>query len=516
MSAKWTIMVYMGADEGLANFAVESLKQLKDSSSPEVVVMAQLGVGYLKEEPIPLPRRYKFNREGSSARSINDKMFRANQQPKAGTFMTQKESLREFIKWAYSDSPAENYALVLWGHGPELCYQTPNGGRERLYFTPQELRSAIQDAGVNKKLSLIGMDACSMSTFEFAFELRDLAEFMIASQDEVSDFSFPYGTMLEKFKSGKFKDPRDLSKACVQDFINEYQDCFYSLQTGMRPPSLAALRLGEEGIAKIEKPLAELVNALKSSATQKMDEAIKKARECSQGFVGGLFVDLFDFCQALAEKQPDMKDQCKRVCNVICENVVTDCMVAQGATNRDSYHGISVYFPYLKSDERKDINDFDLLKGAGGSQADTLGKGAGGSQADTLGKGAGGSQADTLGKGAGGSQADTLGKGAGGSQADTLGKGAGGSQADTLGKNVVNSMARNVQYQVRQALIQDFEEFASKSDFAKTGWYSFIQNQWSRILATHDPRTLDQVYSGMQCAINLLQQTRRHSLEQAA
>ncbi|HEY2114831.1 MAG TPA: hypothetical protein VGJ51_07060, partial [Candidatus Angelobacter sp.] len=38
---KWVIMVYLAADDTLANFAIESLKQLQDTATEEVVVAAQ-------------------------------------------------------------------------------------------------------------------------------------------------------------------------------------------------------------------------------------------------------------------------------------------------------------------------------------------------------------------------------------------------------------------------------------------------------------------------------------------
>ena len=230
MSAKWTIMVYMAADEVLANFAVNCLKQLKDSAGSQVVVAAQLGIDpIVTSQHISLPVRYKFAHENASKRSINDALFRAEPQPQAGAPMTDPALLSEFLEWAYRECPAENYALVVWGHGPELCYQTPDAGRRQLYFKPQDLAKALRDAGIgkdpekpDKKLCVIGMDACSMSTFEFAFELRNLAEFMVASQDEVPDLSFPYYSILEQLKAGKLYSPQSLYDACVGDYINEY------------------------------------------------------------------------------------------------------------------------------------------------------------------------------------------------------------------------------------------------------------------------------------------------------
>src|SRR6266550_7534919 len=55
---KWKIMVYMSADGLLANFAVESLKQLKRAAGDGVVVVAQLDTDAI----IPA-RRYAFGAE---------------------------------------------------------------------------------------------------------------------------------------------------------------------------------------------------------------------------------------------------------------------------------------------------------------------------------------------------------------------------------------------------------------------------------------------------------------------
>ena len=48
---KWVIMVYIAADDTLANFAIESLKQLKETATDEVVVVAQFDPGAFRGTP---------------------------------------------------------------------------------------------------------------------------------------------------------------------------------------------------------------------------------------------------------------------------------------------------------------------------------------------------------------------------------------------------------------------------------------------------------------------------------
>jgi len=50
-SATWTIMVYLSADDVLANFAIESLKQLRDAAHKGIVVVAELEAEFAAKQP---------------------------------------------------------------------------------------------------------------------------------------------------------------------------------------------------------------------------------------------------------------------------------------------------------------------------------------------------------------------------------------------------------------------------------------------------------------------------------
>src|SRR5947209_8066072 len=120
--AEWTIMVYISADDVLANFAVESLRRLKNKANERVVVAAQFGfdAGNGSQEF----RRYIFNHETEIAQALaHNLVARTNDIPKN---LTTTGILTNFVDFAFKQCKAEHYALILWGHGPELLFQLPS------------------------------------------------------------------------------------------------------------------------------------------------------------------------------------------------------------------------------------------------------------------------------------------------------------------------------------------------------------------------------------------------------
>src|SRR5215475_1136849 len=97
----WTIMLYIAADSTLANFAVESLKQINNSiglansrgDNCRVVVAAQFAVDAPAGQQIP---RYIFNEcsRGSIRNSLDSYLD-------APDNMTEQEALTSFLQWAY-------------------------------------------------------------------------------------------------------------------------------------------------------------------------------------------------------------------------------------------------------------------------------------------------------------------------------------------------------------------------------------------------------------------------------
>ena len=251
----WTVMVYISADSILTNFAVESLKQLRDAATENIMVAAQFGTS---EQDAML---YIFD-EHSRGKSLNSNSIR--KYPLNRDEITDDpDTLTHFINRAHRECrKSDYYALVMWGHGPELLFEAPtdNYDGKRLYFTPIQLASALKKA--NKRIDIIGFDACFMSMIEYANELRGLAGLMIASQREVPDLSFPYGMVLSDLSDTKA--PVECCEAIVTAYVKSYEDYICDAATGAEPVTLAVLNLGT--VDTITRGIHDLAKELTSAA----------------------------------------------------------------------------------------------------------------------------------------------------------------------------------------------------------------------------------------------------------
>lgn len=494
--AEWLIMVYLAADDVLANFAMTSVKQLSRVQNPKVITVALLGVDELE-----IHNLYAFEGKVSpkSEGKVPPNSLGLYQKPWKNGGFTDPATLTAFLDEVHKDYEAKNYCLVLWGHGPELLYEGPRGKRKAPdYFTPAELRKAITKSklhsekkeGREKALDIIAMDACSMSMFEYAYELKDVATYMIASQEEVSDQSFPYERMLQPPPAPAHfpSNPLALCESAAEVYIDNYQGCFYQIQTGLRPATISILNL--EKAEFIATRLGALVDLL-VAAPKTEEEAILAAREQSQGFVGGLFVDLYDFCEKLEHEllgRGLSEGNLKKACDVLktaldgVENeehketglapkknnnrfiqekyrieLSPDERAAEHVKEKklgfkpESCHGLSIYFPYLTHDEQDYIDNFQYIKGVGGPA------------------------------------------------------GAGGTGKRSV--EIANLAATSISYASRWQVIENTEEYYHNENFEfaqNTNWDYFIRYKWSRILTEHCPKEFHLRYSAEQCARNLL------------
>lgn len=449
--ADWTIMVYMVADSILANFAVESLKQLKRAAGNGVIVAAQFDVN---SGPKPQKiRQFVFDGTGRENGSIDDKVVATLP---ASLDMLDPKSLTRFIDSVYArrECRARHYALVLWGHGPELLDEAPNpksNKRTNRFLSPLQLQDALKNSKLaqqRKKFDIVAMDACSMSMVEAACQLQDCALFLIASQEEVPDSSFPYDRLLPHFRRHK-DDVAEICKSFVKEYRQVYRDYIFTPVTDLGRATLSAIHL--EDLKPVTRAIRDLAGALGTSAAeQKLRLAVLAARAQSRGFVDGLFVDIYDFCRHLCEQlrlhkaaTPRLVEACARIYQALGMQAERRCLVANMSMHDSRCHGLSLYFPFFTDKEMQQAG-VPLVKGG----TDVIGKGG----------------------------------------TDVIGKGG----TDVIGK-------------LRRLRIQEFEAYYGLLELSqKTGWGNFITGVWSRILAEERPGELDARYSAQQCAHNLL------------
>jgi hypothetical protein len=460
-SVDWTIMVYISADNVLANFAVESLKQLRDAAGDGINVVAEFDDNQNDDA-----RMYFFNGDPYS-RTLPIESSRIPQREIAhlktirNVDMTHPETLTEFVDYATGKSKTERYALLLWGHGIELLLDENRrfgdiNGPVRRYLTTANLRKALEETdiatgqlepkhpkiydGTRRSLDIIGIDACSLSMVEVASEVQNCVDFMIASQEDVPDTSFPYQNILSGLKAAKARNyVQEACKLIPGLYQEAFRDYIATPDTGVKGITLASLSVSK--ISRITDPLTDLATALRvSSYDTFLRREILSARREAKSFVFGLLVDLGDFCQRLEAKlgakridANDLGSACGKIQQAINERSDRAC-VLENKVDDGRCHGLSIYFPYREDD----VDEGEALLAKGGTRQPLKG-------------------------------------------------------------------GTRQPLKERIARIRELEaDFADLYEFRQTGWNDFIKRGWSFILANEIPFELDLHYSAEQVAQNLL------------
>ena len=327
-------MIYLAGDNNLSPAADVDLAEMRTiGSTPDINLVAQVdranGMGAM---------RYcvQCNGVNEAAESLN--------QIDSGD----PQVLTEFIEWAAKANPAERYALILWNHGggwepSEMDrvareVETPNyNPREvversatplgRTFFRTSlkkilkqsspvdraicsddgsghsldtiELGNVLKKAveKINQPFDLLGMDACLMSNIEVAYQVRDYARYMVASEESEPNNGWPYDAVLGRLAAQPDMPTDELAAHIVQSYIKYYLDDDYP-----GPVTQAACDLSKT--KDLTEPLDKLARALIAHMPDAANE-IWKAQRNSARFWHNTLWDVSHFCEELENGTAD-------------------------------------------------------------------------------------------------------------------------------------------------------------------------------------------------------------------
>ena len=203
-----TVMVYMVAENSLNKNVWADVQEMLVGMNNDTLSANDRLVIYLDD--VKLPRIY-----------VVDKTTKITQFSELVPVMTYEndvnsssaEQLGTFIDYVKSNYPAESYGLVMWSHASGW---TPSNFSGDMYSeTPTKRKSFGVDNGKNttnnngnqmniddmasvlqgNAFDFIFFDACVMQTIEVAYELRNVAKWLIASPAEIPASGANYKTM---------------------------------------------------------------------------------------------------------------------------------------------------------------------------------------------------------------------------------------------------------------------------------------------------------------------------------
>jgi hypothetical protein len=218
----WTVMVLMGADNvgGEKPLAEEAEKDLAEMEDVPFSTALNIVVQIDRAEGDGGPARYFIGRTGRQELEGADGI--PDGQGKGGP-----EILQNFLTWAKQRYPAKHYMLVLWGHAYRLAFNRDPQSPDGLDF-PQ-VATVLQNTNeAGNRLDIVAFDSCNVSLLEGAYQLRDVADYLVASQFTDPLPGWPYDVILKRVGGDKDhftgpEGPKDFGRAIVSQFVRSYE-----------------------------------------------------------------------------------------------------------------------------------------------------------------------------------------------------------------------------------------------------------------------------------------------------
>lgn len=388
-----TFMVFIAADNDLHYFAWKNIQQMElVGSNHNINIVIQISAPGLQK-----PTKRFLVKKGK--RFLIQDPDGPNKKLNSGSPYT----LIDFVDWATSHYPADDYALVLWNHGTgmldpiynrtinpcELFYCNPSDGMLEIdrgisyislilqyaqkeankqkrgicfdetfksYLNNQDFEFALHEICTKvlrgKKLSLLAFDACLMSMIEIASIAKKYAHYMVGSQEVEYGTGWNYEYVLRPFLQRPLS-PYELARHIVSSYelaykkiTNEYTQSAFDLSVCQEL---------EDNINSVSNLLVETLAGAHHKQTINILRKCKSTQYCTC-FDEPSYIDLGHFYRNLLQHQQylNLSDKTKEKqlqANLQYHlqqglNIINKFVIANKVGQRlKNAQGVSIYFP---------------------------------------------------------------------------------------------------------------------------------------------------------------------------
>jgi Clostripain family len=367
--AKWTVMVYMNADNNLEPDALINFKQMAGvGSTDEVNILVQFDrIGKYAHTAPDWSRTLRFRIEKDM-----QPIPRYALQDLGEADMGDTATIHDFVSWSKRKFPAERYILIIWDHGqgwrfkfaPSATASSAGGSLDQSPYRSISVdetndnhklyNRGIQEALATEKVDILGFDACLMAMVETAFAFRHIADYMVASEELIPGLGWDYGDWLQQLVAKPGTSPKDLARALVLSYERTYEQSDATT-------TLSAVDLSQiEPLAISVSDLGRKLEGLLGTQSREVFKARSKSYEYApnhQGDGKNYFhhVDIGRFAsQASAGiANNDIQALTARIAANLREAVVANYA---GSARQAEYgsNGLAIYFPISGADYRDD------------------------------------------------------------------------------------------------------------------------------------------------------------------
>lgn len=384
---KWTVIIYMAADNDLRDFSVRNIKQMSAIGSTEllnIVVQLDIKVGGTKK----ITRRYYIEKNKVLHMNASDPYSQAMD---SGS----EKTLVSCCQWAINDYPAEHYMLVLWNHGsgiidpqskrlinpfdlyrynplinkleldrtngfidlisvePEddrgICWDDSTGN----FLTNQKLDAALDEVcskNLHKKFDVIGFDACLMAMLEVGNIIKNYANVMVGSQEVELGTGWNYQRIFEALAYNNLS-AKDLGIHIVNSYKAEYNSVTNDYtQSAMNMQDLDTLE------DNVNEAAVLFIECLKKQDGASFKNAIRQSKDRSlcTHFDEPSYIDLHHFYTnmisnisscSFGSETDSLRKELRTVLNQGCSLINSIVLASASGSNLSKAKGVSIYFP---------------------------------------------------------------------------------------------------------------------------------------------------------------------------
>lgn len=245
----WTLLYVLDGDNDLREAATRDLVELDQVGAPESVhVAAQLYRGELKWNFRNLPaklaqlakpkikpavksdwrgmRVYEVRHEGGQPTHHKEELASNRVSP------SDPGALEDFIAWGMKTYPAENYAVILTGHGSQRgVLSDSEGSRMPMKAAADALKRASEKAG--ESIDLVVLDSCSTASPETAGAFQGAADYLVASPEKVGGGGWSEALTLGFLDQNKQATPLQLGESFLApEHTSVRSAALYELSSG--------------------------------------------------------------------------------------------------------------------------------------------------------------------------------------------------------------------------------------------------------------------------------------------
>ncbi len=334
--AEWTVLAFLNAKNNLEANGLADLNEMElAGSSDRVNIVAELGRikgNDAADGDWTGSRRYFVTKDADAAK-INSRLLAEIPVSDMGDW----RHLAEFIAWGKQNYPAKHYLVIVWNHGNGWKDRAPaqrglsNDDETGNHITTAQLGAALAQAG---KIDIFAMDACIMQMAEVAWEARNTADFILASEEVVPNEGQRYDIFLSALLAAPAITPEELGKTAVKVYADHYESIKrYGTMSLVRAPAMP-------GFAALLDGWTDAVRA----KSEKL--AVADSRKQAQQFWYDDNIDIYHLVQ-LTNSYPYLNKLVAEKGKALLEFMDRELIVSSRAISSQykNAHGLAIYAP---------------------------------------------------------------------------------------------------------------------------------------------------------------------------